>query len=144
MTVDMEKRTDTMETKVASPTAKEHAPPSKGSNPGKAASGAIVADGDADKAPRGPIDEQEAMTYAYLYPIQPVLDAFGIDSQKGLKDSQVKSQREKYGENMLEGGDEISLVKIMFHQVANAMTLVCMKDLLPRRMPPRTIAKGHC
>lgn len=140
----MEKRTDTMETKVASPTAKEHAQSFKISNAGKAASGAHVADGDADKAPKGPIDEQEAMTYAYLYPIQPVLDAFEVESQKGLKDSQVKLQREKHGENMLEGGDEISLVKIMFHQVANAMTLVCRNDLLPRRLPPRAIAKGLC
>lgn len=75
-------------------------------------------------APQGPIDPEEAIQHAYLYPIQPVLDALKTDAQKGLKESEIAPRREQYGVNVLEGGDEISMWKIMFRQVANAMTLV--------------------
>lgn len=75
-------------------------------------------------APQGPIDAEEAQNRAYLYPIQPVLDAFQSDAQKGLNEKEAESRISQYGENMLEGGDDISLWKIFLHQIANAMTLV--------------------
>lgn len=75
-------------------------------------------------APQGPINAEEAQNRAYLYPIQPVLDALQSDAHKGLSEKESESRITQYGENMLDGGDDISLWKIFVHQIANAMTLV--------------------
>lgn len=74
-------------------------------------------------APQGPIDAEEAIKRAYMYPIEPVLSALESNAQKGLKENDIASRREKYGPNELDGGEEISIAKIFFRQVANAMTL---------------------
>ncbi|MCO5590080.1 hypothetical protein L7F22_044049 [Adiantum nelumboides] len=75
-------------------------------------------------APQGPIDRDEAIQHAYLYPVEPVLNALQTDAQKGLKESEIEKRREEFGKNVLQGGSEISIAKILFRQIANAMTLV--------------------
>ncbi|PWN40311.1 putative ENA2-plasma membrane P-type ATPase [Ceraceosorus guamensis] len=80
--------------------------------------------GDPTTAPQGPIEREEAMKNAYQYPSKVVVEAMGSDETQGLSEKEVKNRAEQYGPNQLEGGDEISKLKILIHQVANAMTLV--------------------
>jgi Na+-exporting ATPase len=75
-------------------------------------------------APQGPIDAQEALQRAHLYPVHVILEALNADAKKGLQEKEIESRLLEYGENVLDGGDDISLWKIFVHQVANAMTLV--------------------
>lgn len=116
----MEQRSDTHSTKVVTPPES----PTREKNDQKKS---------VDKFPRSDtlntgvytsLTAEEAQTKAYLYPPQPVLDAFEVDPQKGLTDKEAEARLAQYGENMLDGGDDISLWKIFVHQIANAMTLV--------------------
>jgi len=113
----MDQRTDTISTKVSINTPPTHK--EKNEKEDKFPRSNTIS-----TAPQGPISPEEAQQRAYLYPVQPVLDAFKSDAQKGLSEKEVESRLVEYGENMLQGGDEISLWKIFVHQIANAMTLV--------------------
>lgn len=84
-----------------------------------------------DKFPRsdtvqGPdIDIEEALNGAWQHHYTSVLRALGVeDAEHGLNKKDIEARRQQYGPNQLEGGDEISVWKIMLHQIANAMTLV--------------------
>ncbi|PWN53615.1 putative ENA2-plasma membrane P-type ATPase [Violaceomyces palustris] len=67
----------------------------------------------------------DALTGAWKFPRGSVLKALGIDDpEHGLNNSEISTRKQEYGPNQLEGGDEISILKIMLNQVANAMTLV--------------------
>lgn len=113
----MERRTDTTSTKV-SLSLPSHYVEKEASTDKFPRSNTI------SNAPQGPIDADEAQRRAYLYPVQPVLDALQSDAQKGLSERDIEARLAQYGENMLDGGDDISLWRIFVHQIANAMTLV--------------------
>ncbi|PWN36765.1 sodium transport ATPase [Meira miltonrushii] len=69
---------------------------------------------------------KNSIQHAYLYPVEPVLNALQTDAQKGLKESEIEKRREEFGKNVLQGGSEISIARILFRQIANAMTLVLL------------------
>ena len=58
-----------------------------------------------------------------------VIDQLGSNADNGLTTSEVKERLEKYGENMLEGGESVSFAKIFIRQIANAMMLVRVSDI---------------
>ncbi|KAJ5623025.1 hypothetical protein N7490_011630 [Penicillium lividum] len=53
-----------------------------------------------------------------------VINELGTNSEDGLTTEEVKKRLEKYGENILEGGESVSFAKIIIRQVANAMMLI--------------------
>lgn len=53
-----------------------------------------------------------------------VVRELGTDPEDGLTVEEAKRRLETYGPNMLEGGEGVSVVKILVRQVANAMMLV--------------------
>lgn len=53
-----------------------------------------------------------------------VINELGTNSDDGLTSNEVKQRIEKYGENVLEGGERVSLAKIVIRQIGNAMMLV--------------------
>lgn len=53
-----------------------------------------------------------------------VINELGTNSDDGLTTENVKQRLEKYGQNMLEGGESVSFAKIIIRQIANAMMLV--------------------
>ncbi|KAE8355490.1 hypothetical protein BDV28DRAFT_155330 [Aspergillus coremiiformis] len=61
---------------------------------------------------------------AHALPHDAVLRELSVNSEEGLTTAEAKSRRSQYGPNELEGGESVSLVKIVIRQVANAMTLV--------------------
>ncbi|KAJ1029565.1 hypothetical protein NDA13_002811 [Ustilago tritici] len=75
---------------------------------------------------QGPdIDIEDVLGAAWQHHYTSVLRALGVEKpEHGLNQKDIKARRQEYGPNQLEGGDEISIWKIMLHQIANAMTLV--------------------
>ncbi|KAJ5611927.1 hypothetical protein N7528_009032 [Penicillium herquei] len=53
-----------------------------------------------------------------------VINELGTNSDDGLTSTEAKQRLEKYGENMIEGGEGVSFAKIIIRQVANAMMLI--------------------
>ncbi|PKY06759.1 sodium transport ATPase 5 [Aspergillus campestris IBT 28561] len=47
-----------------------------------------------------------------------------VDPEEGLFSTEAKTRLEKYGHNELQGGEGVSMVKIVIRQIANAMMLV--------------------
>lgn len=47
-----------------------------------------------------------------------------VDPEEGLFSNEAKARLEKYGLNELQGGEGVSMVKIVIRQIANAMMLV--------------------
>ena len=44
--------------------------------------------------------------------------------ERGLSKQEAKRRHDAVGDNALEGGEEVSIWKVLFRQVANALTLV--------------------
>ncbi|CAG8894313.1 unnamed protein product [Penicillium salamii] len=61
---------------------------------------------------------------AHSLSFEDVITELGTNSDDGLTSADVKQRLEKYGENMLEGDEGVSLAKIVIRQIANAMMLV--------------------
>lgn len=61
---------------------------------------------------------------AHSLTFEKVIHELGTDSDNGLAANEVKQRIEKYGENILEGGEGVSFAKIVIRQIANAMMLV--------------------
>ncbi|KAL2828152.1 hypothetical protein BDW59DRAFT_159748 [Aspergillus cavernicola] len=53
-----------------------------------------------------------------------ILQELKVDFEEGLSTAEAKKRLELYGPNELEGGEGVSLVKIIIRQIANAMMLV--------------------
>ncbi|KAJ5263404.1 hypothetical protein N7478_011009 [Penicillium angulare] len=53
-----------------------------------------------------------------------VINELGTNSDDGLTATEAKQRIDKYGENILEGGEGVSFAKIIIRQVANAMMLI--------------------
>lgn len=60
--------------------------------------------------------------HSLLY--EDVLRELSVDSDEGLTTAEAKKRLEQYGPNELEGGESVSMVKIVIRQIANAMMLV--------------------
>jgi magnesium-transporting ATPase (P-type) len=63
-------------------------------------------------------------TPAHSLSFEEVIKRLNTDSEQGLSESEVKKRNDVYGENMLEEGPGVQPMKILVHQVANALTLV--------------------
>ncbi|KAJ5778841.1 hypothetical protein N7457_006561 [Penicillium paradoxum] len=70
------------------------------------------------------ITQQPLSQPAHSLTFEDVIAELGSNSDDGLTTAEVKQRLEKYGENMLEGDEGVSLAKIVIRQIANAMMLV--------------------
>lgn len=61
---------------------------------------------------------------AHSLPYNAVLSQLATDPDEGLTGGEAKQRLEQYGQNLLEGGEEVSIIKIVIRQIANAMMLV--------------------
>jgi Na+-exporting ATPase len=61
---------------------------------------------------------------AHSLSFEAVIRELGTNSDDGLTTGEVKQRLEKYGQNILEGDEGVSIAKIFIRQVANAMMLV--------------------
>lgn len=73
---------------------------------------------------QGPNETQPLSQPAHSLTFTDVIKELGTNSDDGLTSGEVKQRLEKYGENMLEGDEGVSLAKIVIRQIANAMMLV--------------------
>lgn len=69
-------------------------------------------------------NQQPLSQPAHSLSFEDVITELGTNSDDGLTSADVKQRLEKYGENMLEGDEGVSLAKIVIRQIANAMMLV--------------------
>lgn len=76
---------------------------------------------------------------AHSLSFEAVIRELGSNSDDGLTTAEVKQRLEKYGQNILEGDDGVSIAKIFIRQVANAMMLVSDSDKL---RPKKEEGKG--
>ncbi|KAI9042341.1 cation-translocating P-type ATPase [Aspergillus affinis] len=68
--------------------------------------------------------EQPLSKPAHSLSYEDVLRELSVNSEEGLTNAEVKQRLSKYGPNELEGGEGVSMVKIIIRQIANAMMLV--------------------
>lgn len=68
---------------------------------------------------------------AHSLSFEAVIRELGTNSDDGLTSVEVKERLEKYGQNILEGDEGVSIAKIFIRQVANAMMLVSDSDTSP-------------
>ncbi|GES62962.1 sodium transport ATPase 5 [Aspergillus terreus] len=61
---------------------------------------------------------------AHSLPYDAVLRELSVDGEEGLSSAEAKKRLDVYGKNELEGGESVSLAKIVIRQIANAMMLV--------------------
>ena len=67
---------------------------------------------------------------AHSLSFEAVIRELGTNSDGGLTSGEVKQRLEKYGQNILEGDEGVSIAKIFIRQVANAMMLVSYWNLV--------------
>ena len=67
---------------------------------------------------------------AHSLSFEAVIRELGTNSDDGLTSGEVKQRLEKYGQNILEGDEGVSIAKIFIRQVANAMMLVSSWNLV--------------
>ncbi|KAL4794409.1 hypothetical protein BDV19DRAFT_390249 [Aspergillus venezuelensis] len=61
---------------------------------------------------------------AHALSYEDILNELKVNSEEGLSGAEAKKRLELYGPNELEGGEGVSLAKIVIRQIANAMMLV--------------------
>ncbi|KAJ5972919.1 ATPase P-type K/Mg/Cd/Cu/Zn/Na/Ca/Na/H-transporter [Penicillium vulpinum] len=73
-----------------------------------------------------PVDptQQPLSQPAHSLTFEDVINELETNSDDGLTSEDVKRRLEKYGQNILEGDEGVSLAKIVIRQIANAMMLV--------------------
>lgn len=87
---------------------------------------------------KGSLSSKDATSQSYLsqpahsLSFEAVISELGTNSDDGLTSGEVKQRLEKYGQNILEGDEGVSIAKIFIRQVANAMMLVS-ESATPRR-----------
>lgn len=62
---------------------------------------------------------------AYRLPADEVARLLETNLERGLSKREAKRRHEIVGDNALEGGERVSIWKVLIRQVANALTLVC-------------------
>jgi hypothetical protein len=79
---------------------------------------------------KGSQSSNDAISQSYLsqpahsLSVEAVLHELGTNPDDGLPTAEVNQRLEKYGQNILEGDEGVSIAKIFIRQVANAMMLV--------------------
>jgi Na+-exporting ATPase len=73
------------------------------------------------------ITQQPLSQPAHSLTFEDAIRELGTNFDNGLTTAEVKQRLEKYGENMLQGDEGVSLAKIVIRQIANAMMLVSTK-----------------
>ncbi|KAF9891360.1 hypothetical protein FE257_004216 [Aspergillus nanangensis] len=68
--------------------------------------------------------EQPLSQPAHSLTHEAVLSELAVDGEEGLTTAEAKKRLDQYGPNELEGGEGVSLAKIVIRQIANAMMLV--------------------
>jgi Na+-exporting ATPase len=72
-------------------------------------------------------DKSQALSQpAHALRYEDVLRELSVNPDEGLTLAEAKRRLEQYGPNELEGGEGVSIVKIVIRQIANAMILVCL------------------
>lgn len=61
---------------------------------------------------------------AHTLTSEAILDELKVNAEEGLTAEEAKKRLDLYGRNELEGGEGVSLAKIVIRQIANAMMLV--------------------
>ncbi|KAI9933990.1 hypothetical protein ASPWEDRAFT_48610 [Aspergillus wentii DTO 134E9] len=61
---------------------------------------------------------------AHSLTYEAILNELSVDSDEGLSSGEAKKRLEEHGPNELEGGEGVSIAKIIIRQIANAMMLV--------------------
>lgn len=61
---------------------------------------------------------------AHSLPFEDVLKGLSSDHQTGLTEAEAQARKAKYGPNQLDEGPGVQPIRILVHQVANALTLV--------------------
>lgn len=78
-------------------------------------------------------DNSQALSQpAHALRYEDVLRELAVDPDQGLTVGEAKRRLQHYGPNELEGGEGVSIVKIVIRQIANAMMLVSLSLLLDR------------
>jgi magnesium-transporting ATPase (P-type) len=67
---------------------------------------------------------------AYCLSFEVVLKEIGTDIDEGLTKDEATRRLQQYGQNKLDEGESVSIIKILVRQVANAMMLVKRPTLL--------------
>lgn len=75
-------------------------------------------------AMEGKIDGAILSRPAHALSYEAVSEEIGADTENGLSAAEATCRLEKYGRNELDDGPGVQPVKILIHQVANAMMLV--------------------
>jgi magnesium-transporting ATPase (P-type) len=76
---------------------------------------------------KGDGEVKEALeTPAHSLSFEEVLKLLNTNPNQGLNQSEVEKRHGVYGENVLEEGPGVQPMKILVHQVANALTLVSL------------------
>lgn len=70
------------------------------------------------------ISRDDAMFYAHRYQANAVVRALSTDQVEGLSSSEASERLKTYGANELNNEQGVSIIGILVHQIANAMTLV--------------------
>jgi len=83
-------------------------------------------------------DNPQTTPLAHAMPIEEIQAQLQTNLEDGLSSSQVASRAEKYGRNELDDGPGVQPLKILVHQVANAMILV-MRSTIPCQRVSRLI-----
>jgi Na+-exporting ATPase len=65
---------------------------------------------------------------AHALTIEAVRDELEADLEDGLTEAECQRRLEEYGRNELDDGPGVQPVKILIHQIANAMILVSNQD----------------
>ncbi|KAA8643753.1 cation-translocating P-type ATPase [Aspergillus tanneri] len=68
--------------------------------------------------------EQPLSQPAHSLHFETVIHELSVSSDEGLTSAEVKKRLDQYGPNELEGGEGVSMIKIVIRQIANAMMLV--------------------
>lgn len=69
--------------------------------------------------------EQPLSQPAHSLTYEAVCNELKVDGEEGLTSADAKKRLDLYGKNELEGGEGVSMAKIIIRQIANAMMLVC-------------------
>lgn len=71
------------------------------------------------------VDTQQILSQpAHSLSYDEVLRQLATHPDEGLTNAEAKKRHEQYGDNLLEGGEGVSIAKIVIRQIANAMMLV--------------------
>jgi magnesium-transporting ATPase (P-type) len=63
---------------------------------------------------------------AYRLRSAEVATSLNTSLERGLSKQEAKQRHDQYGDNTIEGGKGVSIWKVLFRQVANALTLVSL------------------